>query len=166
MIQRQREIRDTHPDIELIVEWDDVVAADDRVHTCVAASIGGVPVPDPAALYAQVHAENVAKNQAVEAIRLNAPAEMLKPSLDDDNDPVLDESGEAVMVVKNKFPVLMTPTPLGEPTLLAIDGIDPAHAAKLLAAVGDKVALRLTDRQGRVIAVSVADIEAAALEVR
>lgn len=131
---------DTHPDYLFTCEWD--TEDPDAPHVCVAAMHQGAFLKDPQAAYAQALTENRAKNVAVDILAKSVPEEYTKPLLDSDEDPVLDDTGNAVRILKDKHAVEMELTPLGQPTVLKIKGIDLAIAARMDAITPAQVSVR------------------------
>ena len=72
---------------------------------------------------------------------------MLKPILDDDGDPLYDENGNPVMVIKEKHTPLIGASPLGQATTIAIPGTaqNPGLDAQQVAAVSAALAAALQD---------------------
>jgi len=119
---------DTHPGYTLVCEWDD--EDPEAAHVCVEASENGVVLKDPQGIYDAVLNENRAKNLAIVALAKSLPEQYTKPLLDSDGDEVSDDKGP-VRVIKDKYEVGFEPTPLGQPTILTIKGLDPALAAEM-----------------------------------
>lgn len=113
------EPRDTHPGYSFRVNG---VDPETGRWVCVLATLDGVVLSDPKAVCDKVYAEHAAVNQAVAVIASELPPEMLKPVLDSDGDPVFDDAGSPVMVVKDKHQPIISPSPLGEVTGVAIPG--------------------------------------------
>lgn len=144
---------DTHPGHIVEVEWEyDRQAGRDtgREHRGVSIRYpDGTYIhrdthgPDVAhERYRKLHAEHVVKNEAYGIIMASLPANMKKPVVDSDNDPVLDKAGHPRLVVKDKH----TPTfkHLGNGRYeFTVPGLDEAArhelAARLTREFGDGV---------------------------
>tara|TARA_R110000868_G_scaffold128831_3_gene337215 strand:+ start:314 stop:742 length:429 start_codon:yes stop_codon:yes gene_type:complete len=131
---------DTHPEYLFTCEWD--TDDPDAPHVCIAAMQDGVFLKNPQAVYDAVLNENQAKNIAVDVMIKALPEEYTKPLVDSDGDVVADEKGAFVRVMKDKYPIEMEPTPLGEPTILKIAAMDPSLAASMDAITPAEVSVR------------------------
>jgi hypothetical protein len=147
---------DTHPGCVVEVEWEyDMEAGRDtgREHrgvsvrypdgTLIHRDTDGADVAQEH--YERIHAENVLKNRAFGFIVESLPDSMKKPVLDSDGDPVLDDSAQPSLVVKDKHRPAFTALGNGRYEFV-VPGIDEATfadvTAKLARKFGDSVILR------------------------
>jgi hypothetical protein len=155
MLKVQQWRPDTHPGHVLEVEWEyDREAGRDtgREHRGIS-----IRYPDGTYIHREAHgadvaqqhykkllAEHVVKNQAWKFIVDDLPANMRKPMLDSDGDPVLDEIGRQRLALKDKHKPRFTHLGQGRYEFV-VPGIDQATrdalARKLARKFGDDVVL-------------------------
>ena len=89
-------------------------------------------------------AEHVVKNQAVQIINESLPPGMLKPVVDSDGDPVLDDAGQQRLTIKDKHRPRFNHLGNGRYEF-SVPGIDEAThrdlAGKLAQRLGERVVL-------------------------